>query len=142
MIEWVVVDNPVKFPMSCSGCLGQKGPMVDTHRESPIGHVYFCQECVKKSAVLLGYAEGAKAEELGRAVAALFERDKEIKELKTLLNSEREVTGFQEALVEKLKAEQELDRGRIEQLETRIRQAAEAELALVGGAVSQEQIGL
>ena len=58
MIDFILVPHPTMFPQACIGCLSQKGPMIDTHRElRDKSHVYICHVCGKTVARLLGFAE-------------------------------------------------------------------------------------
>ncbi len=132
MIEFVMVDHPTKFPQACVACMSQKGPMLDTHAERFGSHVYVCQACLDKGAVLSGRVKGERARELSALAQGDAEKDKLIEELSGLLKTTREELADVSNLAIEQDARLGLANGRIAQLEARIRETAEAELALVG----------
>jgi septal ring factor EnvC (AmiA/AmiB activator) len=115
--------------------MSQKGPILDKQREiRGYGRVYLCQACVKDGAMKFGFAKGARLDELSTAAASLEEREKEIASLAAQL---AEVTMDQTQVLradQALKEELADAKARISQLEGRIREEAEVNLSLVGGA--------
>ena len=132
MIDFMLVDTPFTFPQACVGCMSQKGPMVDTHRElRGYGHVYVCHICAKTTARLMGFAEGERLDELADAVVALGERDREIASLSKQL-SDAVIALAAEQRVNEEQAETNRDlKANIDRLHTEIRHAAESTLAAV-----------
>jgi hypothetical protein len=136
VIDFIVVPVPTAFPQACVGCGSQKGPLVDTHREIAGGHVYWCSVCAKTSARLLGFAEGAKLDELEGAANAVVEREREIGSLRDIVLRHE---GAEARLVSRVKQqEEEIETlaARVAQLETRLRENAQVALSLVGGEVA------
>jgi hypothetical protein len=134
MLEFQLVDSPFVFPQACVGCLSQKGPMVDTHRQIPgFGHIYICHVCGKTSARLLGFAKGERLDELSAASDGIVERDREIKSLREqLASTEQHLSDVRHAnsvALEELRDE----KAHSKRLETEIRRAAESTLAAVTG---------
>lgn len=87
MLEPIVLPAPTVFPYLCVLCGGQKGPVVDHHRElhGGAGRVYACASCIKNDARILGLVDGK-------------ELDRRMDALKTAEAFEREKTGLIEQL--------------------------------------------
>ena len=133
MIEFMEIPAPTSFPWACVGCMSQKGPMIDTHRELPgYGHVFVCVRCAKTAARLLGFAKGDKLDELSQAADAVHERELEIGSLReqlVALGSERDGLNV---LIRELKDELSLAHARVTQLEGAFADEAKRALSLVG----------
>jgi hypothetical protein len=132
MIDYIAVPHATAFPQSCVCCLSQKGPFVDTHRESPTGHVYVCSACAKTIARVMGFAEGRKLDELADAAGSVHTLEREIDGLREALG-EREGALLTAGLrIKEADEHMSIMQGRIEQLEGRLRAHAAAALSLVG----------
>lgn len=135
MLDFILVDHPAFFPQACVGCGSQKGPLVDLHRELPgYGHVYACNSCAKSIARIMGYFPGKKLDELEAAGKALHAAHRELEHKAGRIDELTEhVNGLK---TEKIKDSERIDylEGRVEQLQSALRQEAEAALAAVGDA--------
>lgn len=133
MIEFIAVDHPTAFPQACMVCMGQKGPMVDVHRELPSGHVYICQVCAKSISRVLGFAEGKKLDELEQAATRAYEQERVSARLEGELREERRLRAVEHRSLEQSIEQVNFLNGRVKQLEKRLREEASAALELVGG---------
>lgn len=78
MIEFVVVDYPAIKPQRCVACNSSTGPLVDTLAEQWGDRIYLCKLCVKRSAKLLGFVRGDKADQLDNAMEVVAAKDSEL----------------------------------------------------------------
>ena len=136
MLDPVIIATPAIFPHRCALCSEGTGPIADTHVEIPgYGRLYVCPRCAKTYARLYGFAEGS---ELDAREEAYAERDAakraEASALEQLGNEAAENAILTRTVDERDAQIAELA-GRLAQMETSIRESAEAaerHLELVG----------
>ena len=133
MIDFIVVPHATAFPMACVSCLGQKGPLVDTHVENASGHVYVCHVCGKSIARAFGFAEGKELDERESALRVKSELEATIAIQTEQLDLHEETYKGQTAKIKELTEWLEDSQARVSQLEGRLRENAETSLSLVGG---------
>jgi len=132
VIEFILIDHPVQFPQACIGCMSQKGPMIDTHRQlRSYGQIYICHVCAKTTARLLGFAPGERLDVLSQASERLVELDREIASLTEQLSDTTTAFEAERVQTRVLRDKMKDLNGHIARLETEIRSAAEHTLAAV-----------
>lgn len=96
------------------------------------GRVYVCESCARRLARLFGYAPGERMDELAGASAAVTEMGRERDRLVEELEQERQQHGRTTAELADERERTEALEGRVAQLEARIVEQAESNLALAG----------
>jgi septal ring factor EnvC (AmiA/AmiB activator) len=132
MLEPLLVDRPMSMPFACVFCGSQKdGPFTLWHVEiRPHGMLFSCARCAREDAMRRGFIASERAEELRITEderKALEDVNSDYaKQIKDLLPKVKALN----AEVESLHDDVAQRDGRIEQLEARLRERAEADLAL------------
>ena len=131
MLEFVVVDHAEGFPQKCVSCDSQVGPFVLTHRQlNPWGTVYVCKRCSKTCARLFGFAPGKRLDVLENASTELETAQKEVATYRARLAKSLDESELWIARWESATDELKQRDGRIAQLEERLRERAQSDLAL------------
>lgn len=114
MIDFMLVSEATQFPHVCIVCGGQEKPLLDLAKEHKGDHMYLCKMCARRMAQKFGFAESeeldklmntrqtldAAKREIEERSIALAERDKTIRDLRTLngeLNESLSVSEQREA---------------------------------------------
>ena len=136
MSEFMLVDHPVITPYACIRCRSARGPLVDLNGESLEGRLYICLLCAKRIAMVAGFAEGERMDELVAASDLLVYKEREITSLLEQLGNAVMQIQHQERQIHDQDETIEHLGGRVSQLEKTLRSSAEdahRHLELVGG---------
>ena len=137
MLDFIVIPHPINFPQACIACMGQKGPVLVTHRALPgYGDVYVCESCAKRISRAFGFADGKRLDELSSAAKTVNERDRDIAGLSKQLTEYERKLGDAVKRGDDLEADVAFFEGRVSLLEGRLREAGHSALELVGGEAS------
>lgn len=132
MLEFIVVPHPSFMPMACACCGSAAGPVVDTHRELPVyGRVYVCELCVTRAARVLGLVKGKRMNELQAAAKRLSHAEEQAAQLLVERDDLNLVVQARDEHIERLKAELEEERGKLEGLREHLKGEAERALTAV-----------
>jgi hypothetical protein len=132
MSDWFKLEAANAFPFRCVACVNAKD-VLDTFVEVPgWGRVFICKNCARTAAREFGFSRGKEQERLSNAAEVLAEAEKERNKYK----QQRDDLGqnlLQEVTAHEITTEENAKlRGRVAQLESRLRAKAEADLSLVG----------
>lgn len=135
MLEPILVDRPVIMPFKCATCGSQNdGPFTLWHVEiPPLGMLFTCSRCARGDAVRRGFLKGEQAEKLRVVQDIADDAERTVAQTNAeLAVAQKEAADWKQRWEEDT-AEVERLRGRIVQLEKRMRHIAVADLELVTG---------